>query len=728
MCALKLSINEAALPALTPENYINRELSWIEFNYRVLAQAKDERLPLLERIKFLAIVSSNTDEFFMVRVAAVHQKVKSGSSATRPDGIPPVKLMGIIRERVGELMAEQRALMRALLARLADEGVALHEVKHLPLAAREALRTYFSQEIYPILTPLAVDHARPFPFISNLSLNLAVCLRKADEPDEDWDFVRVKIPDGLPRLTNLDQVMQKYADPEIIDAKHVYGENSALPPDTFVWIEDIIASNLDLLFPGMEVLETAPFRITRNADIDYEHEMEDGDTDGYNDILEFVEESVKERRFGSVVRLTLPQGVSERIVEPLVKALKVDPRRDLYFLNGALGGSSLFQLSSVDRPELKYPPYAPRQLLQTDDNIFDAISRGDILLHHPYDSFMPVEAFFKTAAVDPNVLAIKATLYRVGRNSPIVQSLLEARDNDKQVAVLVELKARFDEDNNMLWARALEEKGVHVTYGVEELPVKTHAKIAMVVRREGNYVNRYIHLGTGNYNSGTARLYTDIGLFTCNREIADDATRLFNRLTGYAPATTYNRLLVAPEFLLPGLLDLIDNEIAAARAGKPAMLLFKMNQMEEDVMIRKLYEASQAGVQIDLLIRGLCCLRPGVPGFSENIRVRSVVGRYLEHSRIYYFHNAPTDRRLYLGSADLMRRNLYNRVEVVFPIIEERIQRQVLRTYQTSWRDNVNGWEMLTDGGYQRIESRPDEDLIDSHAAFMRDSCGLEME
>lgn len=711
----KVEITET-MPELTPENYINRELSWIEFNRRVLAQAEDERLPLLERIKFLAIVSSNTDEFFMVRVASVQKKAKVGLPNTRPDGIPNNVLLDRIRSEILDLMNRQRALMRDLLKRLSKHGIRITEVSELPEGTREALRAYFYEEVFPVLTPLAVDHARPFPFISNLSLNLAVILGRNSNSDHEIEFVRLKIPPTLPRLVHLESVLRKYGEPPPI--------SSARPTDTFVWVEDLISSNLDLLFPGMRVIESAPFRITRNADIDYEQEEEVTDAD----IAEIIEESLRERRFGSVVRLTVPEGTSSRIVEPLIQQLDIDPQRDLYVVKGALGGSSLMQLASVDRPDIKFTPYIPRtpEPLASGENIFAAIARRDILLHHPYDSFAPVESFFQTAARDPDVLAIKATLYRVGRNSPIVQSLMEARDNDKQVAVLVELKARFDEENNLEWARALDEKGVHVTYGVEELPVKTHAKIAMVVRREEEAVRRYVHLGTGNYNSSTARLYTDLGLLTCNREIADDATRLFNRLTGFAPATTYKRLLVAPEYLLKEMVALIDLEINAARAGKEARLIFKMNQLEEDIIIRKLYEASQAGVQVDLLVRGICCLRPGLAGLSENIRVRSIVGRYLEHSRIFYFHNAPAERRLYLGSADMMRRNLYNRVEVVFPILDERIQRQVLRILYTSLSDNYNSWELLPDDTYRRIQPADDKPVIDSHQIFMQDSYGLD--
>lgn len=713
--------NDPALPELNAENYLNRELSWIDFNERVLAQAQDERIPLLERIKFLAIVSSNSDEFFMVRVGAVRKKALIGLPSNRPDGITPADLLAAIHQRISSLILQQRGLLTELLGRLAQSEVVICDVRGLHLIYREALRSYFSDQIYPILTPLAVDHARPFPFISNLSLNLAVMLRRDGAPEEVPQFVRVKIPDTLPRLINVTEVLRSYHDEELHQSAQAYEGPPPLARDTFVFNEDLIANNLDLLFPGMKVVTHTPFRITRDADIDYEHEQEDRG----NDISELIAESVKERRFGTVVRLTVPQDAPERIVRTLADQLGLE-QEAVYSINGALGAASLMQLTGVDRPDLKYPLYVPRHTVDPDENIFDAIARRDILVHHPYDSFAPVESFFKTAARDPGVLAIKATLYRVGRNSPIVQSLMEARENDKQVSVLVELKARFDEENNLEWAHAMEDAGVHVTYGVEELPVKTHAKIALVVRREGESLKRYVHLGTGNYNSGTARLYTDIGLFTANREIANDASRLFNRLTGYAPGTSYRRLLVAPEYLLVGFLRLIDLEIAAARAGKPARLAFKMNQLEEDLVIRKLYEASQAGVQVDLVVRGLCCLIPGLPGLSENIRVHSIVGRYLEHSRIYYFHNAPAKERLYLGSADIMRRNLYNRVEVVFPVLDARLQEQVMRIFDTAMADNYNGWELGSNGQYTRLQAAEGEPVIHSQDLFMEDSFGLE--
>ncbi len=704
----KLKIEE--LPELGPDNYINRELSWLEFNQRVLALAKDETLPLLERAKFLAIFSSNLDEFFMVRVAYFHSKAKLGIVVPRPDGYTPAQILTEIRNRTVVMMDEQRATLRDVLTRLDDAGVRIVEARTLSAAQREALRDYFFEGVFPVLTPLAVDRARPFPFISNLSLNLAMWLRRTDEPDDDLEFVRLKVPDVLPRLVNVDWVFSRYLASERM-------------PDTFLWLEDIIADNLDLLFPGMEVVEHSPFRITRNADIDYEFEQEDLNLD----MSDLVEEGLRERRFGPIVRLSVPGDISQQTLNQLIKQLQVDAERDVYQLDGALGSSALFELMNVDRPDLKYPVYIPRTVdgMDNEATIFDTIRRNDVLVHHPYDSFSPVETFFYAAANDPNVLAIKATLYRAGSNSPVVQALLKARENNKQVAVLVELKARFDEENNLEWARALDEKGVHVTYGVEELPVKTHAKIALVVRRERDGVVRYVHLGTGNYNASTARLYTDLGLFTCNRGIADDASRLFNRLTGYAPGTSYRRLLIAPEYLLPGLMTLIDGEIAAALDGKQARIIMKLNSLEEDMVIRKLYQASQAGVQIDLIVRGLCCLRPGLPGMSENIRVRSIVGRFLEHSRVFYFQNATRDHRVWLGSADLMRRNLYNRIECVFPVLDERLQAQVYRLLMTSLADNVTAAELLTDTTYAHVEPGPDGAIFDSQGIFMRDSFGM---
>lgn len=705
---MSAAVEENTLPELTPETYLNRELAWIEFNRRVLASAQDESLPLLERVKFLAIVSNNFDEFYMVRVASVHDKMKAGVQTSRPDGIKPLPLLQEIRHRVVDVIQQQRTTMREVFAQLEAQNIRIIAMNTLAPHQREVVQQYFQEEVFPVLTPLAVDHARPFPFISNLSLNLGVWLKRDNGHSKQDEFVRLKVPDVLPRLVDLGKIMRRYA-----------SDNSI--KDTFIWLEDIIADNLGTLFPGMQVLEQYPFRVTRNADIDYEQEE-----DEVGDMSSLVEESLRERRFGSVVRLSVPDNISERTLNQLIFQLNVDMERDVYLIDGALGASSLFELSSVDHPELKFPTFIPRLVVNTAEiDIFAAIRRSDILLHHPYDSFKPVEDFFRAAARDEDVLAIKATLYRVGKNSPIVEALLEARDNDKQVAVLVELKARFDEENNLEWARQLEHKGVHVTYGVEELPVKTHAKVALVVRKEADGVRRYIHLGTGNYNASTARMYTDIGVLTTNPELADDVSRLFNRLTGYAPSTTYRRLLVAPEYLHNSLIQLIDGEIAAAREGKPARLIFKMNQLEEDVMIQKLYQASQAGVQVDLIVRGLSCLVPGIPGVSDNIRVVSHVGRYLEHSRIFYFHNASAEQRIYLGSADLMRRNLYNRVEVVFPVLDHALQKKIMRILETFLRDNQSAWFMNNDGTYTQIQPAEGEIPLSAQAAFMQDSCGV---
>lgn len=700
-------------PELTPDTFINRELSTLEFQKRVLALAADESLPLLERVKFVAIVGNNLDEFFMVRVAAYFQKVQLGISSPRPDGYTPSQLLREIREEVRELIHNQRVILRGLLADLEAEGVSLLRYEDLSYEEQSIIRDYFSEVVFPVLTPLAADHARPFPFISNLSLNLGVFLAREDNHDLEFARIKVPVPDILPRLVNFNRVMKEYA------AQEIEGHQ-------FLWIEDVIINNLNILFPGMRIIEASPFRVLRNADIDYEHEQDEE----LLDVMSIIEQGVRERRFGSVVRVSVPEDISERMLDRIRTGLQLDSEGNLYLIEGALGSANLFELASIDRPDLKFHPYVPKLVepFAPEGNIFNQIrNRENIIVHHPYDSFGPVEEFFRTAANDPQVLAIKATLYRVGKNSPVVEALLEARDNDKQVTVLVELKARFDEENNLSWARALEDKGVHVVYGVEELHIKTHAKVALVVRRESTGVKRYLHLGTGNYNASTARLYTDLGLFTCDEVLADDAGRLFNRLTGYAPNTNYKRLLVAPDYLFKTIINLIDNEIQAAKQGKEARLIFKMNQLEEDNVIQKLYEASQAGVQIDLIVRGHCCLRPQVPGVSENIRLISIVGRYLEHSRVYYFRNAPDEQQLLLGSADLMRRNLHNRVEVVFPILDQRIRIKVLQLLATQLLENQFAWELGADAEYRRIIPNGTETHINSQRILMDSSFGLDI-
>ncbi len=699
-------------PRLSPDNFINREYSTLDFQERVLALAEDESTPLLERVKFIAIVGNNLDEFYMVRVAGYFQRLHLNNPKTRPDGITPSQLLRAIHERVAALIARQRRVRRRVFDLLEKEGVHFVKTHQLTADEREALSYYFRSQVFPVLTPLAVDHARPFPFISNLSLNLGVYLERArDDLASGFEFARIKVPvDVLPRIVRLESVLESFAGIEG-DGYH------------FLWMEDIIADHLSELFPGMRIVEAFPFRILRNADIDYEHEQDED----LLDVKSIIEQGLRERRFGSVVRLSVPAEISERMLKRLMSSLEVPSNREVYTIEGELGSADLFEVLQVDKPGLKDPPYVPRlpEPFNKGASFFDVIRKQDVIVHHPYDSFSPVEDFFKRAARDPDVLAIKTTLYRVGSNSPVVNALMDARDNEKQVTVLVELKARFDEENNLEWVTALGEKGVHVIYGVEELPVKTHAKISLVIRRERDGLRRYVHLGTGNYNAATARLYSDIGLFTCDEQIADDASRLFNRLTGYAPETAYSRLLVAPEYLHDALVALIDNEIDAARRGEEARLIFKMNQLEEDQMIEKLYEASQAGVKVDLIVRGLCCLRAGIPGLSENITVKSIVGRYLEHSRIYYFRNAPERQQLYLGSADLMRRNLLNRVEVVFPILDPRIQWRVLRILQTDLEDIKNSWLLKHDGRYQRLWDTEDMSAFDSHVEYMKNSYGL---
>lgn len=682
-----------------PSLYFNRELSWLEFNRRVLEEAQDPSHPLLERIKFLAIFSNNLDEHYMIRISGLKRQVDAGVHETPPDGMTPAEQIAAFRERVIPLMREQRRLLNEeLLPQLAKHGVHVHRYADLTTAQKTALREYFENEVFPVLTPLAVDPGRPFPHISNLSLNLAVVVR---DKEGTRRFARVKVPGVLPRLLNLNHIIPNYA------------EASILPPgDHFAWLEEVIGANLDVLFPGLEVVESYAFRVTRNTDVEIEE-------DEASDLLETIEEGVRQRRFGDVVRLTVEEQMSERVRRLLMEHMQLR-EDDVYELPFPIGLSELFQLASLDRPDLRDPPFIPKRpaILPTGGDIFRAIRRQDILLHHPYDSFLPVVEFFEAAATDPNVLAIKTTLYRVGSNSPVVAALMKARENDKQVAALVELKARFDEENNIGWARALEREGVHVVYGLVGL--KTHCKVTLVVRRESGGIQRYVHLGTGNYNATTARIYTDIGMFTANKKIGIDASELFNRLTGYGQQKSYRRLLVAPEHMREQIASMIVRETEHARAGRPARLIFKMNALVDAPMIRLLYEASMAGVEIDLLVRGICCLRPGLPGLSENIRVTSVVGRFLEHSRIYYFLN-DGDPEIYLGSADLMPRNLNRRVEVLFPVSDPDLRRRVLdEIIAISMSDNVKARRLLPDGTYERVRPNPGEEPINSQEWFLR--------
>jgi polyphosphate kinase len=675
-----------------PALYVNRELGLLAFQRRVLEEAEDPGNRLLERVKFLAILGSNLDEFSMVRVAGLKQQVEAGVTEVSPDGRTPAQQLEVVRQEAAALMGAARAcLEERLLPELAAAGIHVRAYASLDASARASLRAWFERTVFPVLTPLAFDPGRPFPHISNLSLNLAVLIRDLDGHER---FARVKVPGTLPRLV--------------------------LVPTTgserlFVWLEDVVAAHLEALFPGMQVLESHPFRVVRNADFDIQ-ELEAAD------LLETVEEGVRRRRFGEVVRLTVRQGIADRVLRLLVHELEVDAQ-DVYRIQGVLGLSDLMQLAVLDRPDLRdggfVPAVPPGLEAATEDlDVFAAIRRGDILLHHPYDSFMPVVDFLRTTAHDPDVLAIKMTLYRVGRNSPVVEALMEANLHGKQVAVLVELKARFDEESNIEWARALEKEGVHVVYGLPGL--KTHAKVLLVVRRENGGIRRYVHLATGNYNAITAQVYTDLGYLTADEQIGADLTDLFNYLTGYSAKTAYRRLLVAPINLRESLEARILREIEHARAGRPARLVFKVNALVDRAFIRLLYRASQAGVEVDLLVRGICCLRPGVPGVSDRIRVLSIVGRFLEHSRVFYFLNGGAEE-VFLGSADLMSRNIFRRVEVLFPVTDARhvaaLRDEILGVYLA---DNLKARRMRPDGSYERVRLPEGEAPMNAQAWLLR--------
>lgn len=668
--------------------YINRELSWLEFNRRVLEEAlRPDLHPLLERVKFLSIFFSNLDEFFMIRVSGLKQQVSAGVVKLPPDGMSPAQQLAAIRKNLLPMLRQaMQCWCNDLKPQLRAEGIRLRTYAELPLEHKEWLNDYFTREVFPVLTPLVFDPAHPFPHISNLSLNLAVALR---DPDNGLRFGRVKVPLTLPRLIQLPP-LRPVAGNGDDPAGFAGGVHSALD---FVWLEDVVAANLSHLYPGVEIVEAHAFRVTRNADMEIQEDEAD-------DLLQSIERSLRRRHFGPVVRLEIASSMPIHMRNLLIENLEISPD-DVYEFEDALGMSSLMRLLEIQRPDLKDKPFVPAEpaaMTQRED-IFSVIRRGDVLLHHPYDSFTPVIEFIKQAAEDPNVLAIKQTLYRVGSKSPIVEALMRARENQKQVAVLVELKARFDEENNIGWARALEREGVHVVYGL--LGLKTHCKVALVVRREQDGLRRYVHLSTGNYNATTARIYTDLGLFTCDPDIAADATDLFNFLTGYSKQTRYRRLAVAPVSLHSEMVRMIRREIEHRKAGRPARLIFKINALTDPAMIRLLYEASQAGVPIDLIVRGICCLRPEVPGISDNIRVISIVGRFLEHTRIFYFANGG-DEEIYLGSADLMERNLYRRVETMFPILDPdiraHIRDDILGVYLA---DNVKARRLRADGSYE---------------------------
>ncbi len=684
-----------------PELYINRELSLLEFQRRVLQEARDERTPLLERVKFLSIVSSNLDEFYMVRTAGVKKQVDAGIYEVTPDGMSPAEQLAAIRKMATQIMNESRECLRdELKPALRKAGIYLLDYRELTNKQREFAEDYFKDVVFPVLTPLAFDPGHPFPHISNLSLNLAVLIR--DKKGREH-FARIKVPGTLPRLVPITRSSGGVRKDGTAPAKHY-----------FVWLEQLIASNLKVLFPGMAVVEAHPFRVTRDADMVIQ-ELEAAD------LLETMEQTVRQRRFGSVVRLTVTDAMPGHIREILLENLELD-RNDIYTMNGPLALSSLMSLHGLDRFDLKDAPFKPTYPngLHKDDeasNIFAAIRRGDTLLHHPYDSFMPVIDFLRAAARDPDVLAIKQTLYRVGKKPPVVDVLLEAAENGKQVAVLVELKARFDEESNIGWAKTLEREGVHVIYGL--LGLKTHSKIALVIRKEGDGIRRYLHMATGNYNAVTAMLYEDMGMFTCDEDMGADATDLFNYLTGYSAKESYRKLLVAPINLRSRMEALIQREIDHQLRGEPGHLIFKVNSLVDKAMIQHLYRASQAGVQVDLLVRGICCLRPGLPGISDNIHVTSILGRFLEHSRVYCFRNGG-DPQIYLGSADLMPRNIDRRVEVLFPVRDQEMIRHIREDILGMYlKDNLKARHMLPDGSYCRLYPAENETPINIQEWFI---------
>ena len=675
--------------SLDPTLYINRELSWLEFNQRVLEEAQDRRHPLLERVKFLSIVSSNLDEFFMIRVAGIQEQVRADVLEPSPDGMTPMQQLHAIKERVSKMVKEmRRCFWEDLHPYLAEAGIHLMKMSELKPDDRTKISEMFAREIFPVLTPLAFDPGHPFPYISNLSLNIAavVCT-----PNGEERFARIKVPDVIPRLVRISNN----------DSKVV----------KFVWLEDLIGENLQLLFPGMSVKESYVFRVTRNADMEIQE-------DEAEDLIYSIEESVRMRRFGSVVRVAVQKDMPARIKDILIENLEVLPD-GVYELIPPFGLSHLMALTALPRPDLKDPPYhpAPFPFDEEGEDIFTSISRHDILLHQPYDSFNPVVQFIEAAVKDPNVLAIKQTLYRIGKESPLIQLFIEAAENGKQVAVLVELKARFDEENNIGWAKQLEHAGVHVVYGLVGL--KTHAKMALVIRKEHDGLKRYVHLSTGNYNMITAQIYTDLSYFTCRQDIAEDATEVFNYLTGYSQREKYRKLAVAPITLAEKLNSLIDREIGHARAGRASHIIMKMNALTDVRMIEKLYEASKAGVKIDLIVRGICSLKPGVKAISETVRVVSIVGRFLEHSRVFFFENAG-NFELYLSSADLMSRNLYRRVELMFPIEDANMVKSIKsEVLDSALADKSRARELQSDGTYKRISPLNGETLLDSQQTIM---------
>ncbi|HEY9865763.1 MAG TPA: polyphosphate kinase 1 [Candidatus Obscuribacterales bacterium] len=696
-----------------PQYYLSRELSWLEFNRRVLAEAIDPRNPLLERLKFLAIFSSNLDEFFMVRVAGIKRQIEAQVNKATPDGRTPQQQLNAIHERLLPMVTEQHQYFeQKIKPELAQNGIHLLSYIDLNQEQRTYLKNYFDERIFPVLTPLAIDRSHPFPYLSNLSLNLAVVLKNPETKEEL--FARVKVPSSLPRFISLPKELQ-------------IQENEAISSWVGIPIGQVIAHNLESLFPGMDIQDYYIFRITRDADLAVQEDEAD-------DLLLAIEQELRKRRVGgSVVRLEINSSIPDYLRNLLVDELELEPE-DIYIIDGLMGLRDLMSFLSLPLPELKDKPWTavlPRWMKESEEvipsnseteekDIFAILRQKDVLVHHPYHSFSAtVQQFINQAAHDPNVLAIKMTLYRTSGDSPIITALIDAAENGKQVAVLVELKARFDEENNIQWAKKLEQTGVHVVYGLVGL--KTHTKVVMVVRQEQDKIRRYVHIGTGNYNHKTAKLYTDLGLLSSCPDLGADLTDLFNFLTGYSRQQSYRKLLVAPVNMRRRFLDLIHQEIEQANQGKTGRIVAKMNSLVDPEIIATLYEASQAGVGIDLIVRGMCSLRPGLEGISDNIKVISIIGRFLEHSRIFYFYNGGQEQ-VYIGSADWMPRNLNRRVEAITPIKDPGIAKELQEILGIMLSDNRKAWDLQPDGQY--IQRRPAEnspELI-AHDIFMENA------
>ncbi|GEA83760.1 MAG: RNA degradosome polyphosphate kinase [Cellulomonas sp.] len=713
---------DAAVPSvelepLPHDRFLDRELSWLAFNQRVLELAEDVDLPLLERVRYLAIFASNLDEFFMVRVAGLKRRIATGIAVTAASGLSPRQVLEAISEKAHELMDRHaRVFVDHVQPALASEGITLVRWQDLGESEQDRLRKFFKRQIFPVLTPLAVDPAHPFPYISGLSLNLAVVVVNPVTGKEH--FARVKVPPLLPRFIAVDASGR----PSAPDEQTASVEKG---PTSFVPVEDVISEHLDHLFPGMEVREHHTFRVTRNEDVEVEE-------DDAENLLKAMEKELLRRRFGPPVRLEIAEGISPRIRTLLVRELGM-AEDEVYELPAPLDHTGLNVIADLDRSSLQFPRFVPtthRQLAEvesaTPTEMFAKIRERDILLHHPYDSFSTsVQTFLEQAAADPNVLAIKQTLYRTSGDSPIVDALIDAAEAGKQVLALVEIKARFDEQNNISWARKLEQAGVHVVYGIVGL--KTHCKLSLVVRQEADGLRRYSHVGTGNYHPKTARLYTDLGLLTSDPDVGQDLTRLFNQLSGYAPKSRFHRLLVAPRSVRTGLVERIDREAEAALAGQPAWIKIKVNSMVDEATIDALYRASQAGVPVDLVVRGICALRPGVPGLSETIRVRSILGRFLEHSRVFAFAHAqpaPEDGfegpEVFIGSADLMHRNLDRRVEALVRVADPDQVAEIVDLIDESVAPTTSSWHLEPDGSWQRHSRAQDgTPLLDQQSALI---------